>query len=147
MKMTRRVLALLLALCLTFGNVMPAMATAIEGEEPAVTEEIVPVVSEVEETEAPAEETEAPVEETEAPVEETEAPVEETEAPVEETEAPVEETIAQIVDDAANASTTATLSFASVANRTSQTTAQQVWEQNGIKLINNKGSSTSNVAD
>ena len=140
MKMTRRVLALLLALCLTFGNVMPAMATAIEGEEPAVTEEIVPVVSDVEETEAPAEETEAPVEETEAPVEETEAPVEETEAPV-------EETIAQIVDDAANASTTVTLSFASVANRTSQTTAQQVWEQNGIKLTNNKGSSTSNVAD
>ena len=140
MKMTRRVLALLLALCLTFGNVMPAMATAIEGEEPAVTEEIVPVVSEVEETEAPAEETEAPVEETEAPVEETEAPVEETEAPV-------EETIAQIVDDAANASTTATMSFASTANRTVFNTSQQVWEQNGIKLTNNKGSSTSNVAD
>ena len=55
MKMTRRVLALLLALCLTFGNVMPAMATGLEGEETVVTEETIPVVPEVEETEAPAE--------------------------------------------------------------------------------------------
>ena len=41
----------------------------------------------------------------------------------------------------------ATLSFADKANRTTFTTSQQVWEQNGIKLINDKGSSTSNVAD
>ena len=41
----------------------------------------------------------------------------------------------------------ATLSFADKANRTSFTTSQQIWEQNGIKLINDKGSSTSNVAD
>ena len=39
MKMTRRVLALLLALSLMFGNVMPAMATGLEEEVPAVTEE------------------------------------------------------------------------------------------------------------
>ena len=32
-------------------------------------------------------------------------------------------------------------------NRTSFSTSQQVWEQNGIKLINNKSSSTNNVAD
>ena len=41
----------------------------------------------------------------------------------------------------------ATLSFSDKANRTTFTTSQQVWEQNGIKLINDKGSSTSNVAD
>lgn len=39
------------------------------------------------------------------------------------------------------------LSFASKDNRTTFTTSQQVWEQNGIKLTNDKGSSTSNVAD
>ena len=42
---------------------------------------------------------------------------------------------------------TATLSFANKAQRTTLTTSQQVWEQNGIKLTNDKGSSTSNVAD
>ena len=41
----------------------------------------------------------------------------------------------------------ATLSFADKANRTVFTTSQQVWEQNGVKLINDKASSTSNVAD
>ncbi len=41
----------------------------------------------------------------------------------------------------------ATLSFADKANRTVFTTSQQVWEQNNIKLINDKGSSTSNIAD
>ena len=41
----------------------------------------------------------------------------------------------------------ATLSFADVANRTSFTTEQQVWEQNGVKLTNDKASSTTNVAD
>ena len=41
----------------------------------------------------------------------------------------------------------ATLSFADTANRTVFTTSQQVWEQNGIKLTNDKGSSTSPVGD
>ena len=43
--------------------------------------------------------------------------------------------------------TTATLSFESTAQRTIFTTSQQVWTQNGITLTNDKGSSTSNVAD
>ena len=42
---------------------------------------------------------------------------------------------------------TATLSFADKAQRTNFTTSQQVWEQNGIKLINDKSASTSDVAD
>jgi hypothetical protein len=42
---------------------------------------------------------------------------------------------------------TATLSFANIAQRTSFSTSKQVWEQNGIKLVNDKGSSSSNVAD
>lgn len=41
----------------------------------------------------------------------------------------------------------ATLSFADVANRTSLTAEQQVWEQNGVKLTNDKASSTTDVAD
>ena len=41
----------------------------------------------------------------------------------------------------------ATLSFANKAQRTSYSTTLQVWEQNGIKVTNNKGSSTSNVGD
>lgn len=41
----------------------------------------------------------------------------------------------------------ATLSFADKANRTTFTTSQQVWEQNGIVLTNNQGASTSKVAD
>ena len=41
----------------------------------------------------------------------------------------------------------ATLSFANKAQRTEFTTSKQVWEQNGIKLTNDKGSSSSNVAD
>ena len=41
----------------------------------------------------------------------------------------------------------ATLSFASTANRVSQTTSQQVWSQNGITLTNDKSSSTSNVGN
>lgn len=41
----------------------------------------------------------------------------------------------------------ATLSFADKANRTVFNTSQQVWEQNGIILTNNKSASTSNVAD
>ena len=42
---------------------------------------------------------------------------------------------------------TKNISFASKANRVSQTTSQQVWKQNGITVTNNKGKSTSNVAD
>ncbi len=42
---------------------------------------------------------------------------------------------------------TATLSFASTAQRKSQTASQQVWEQNGITFTNNKASSTTNVAN
>ena len=41
----------------------------------------------------------------------------------------------------------ATLSFEDKANRTTYTTDTQVWEQNGIKLTNNQGSSTSNIGD
>jgi len=41
----------------------------------------------------------------------------------------------------------AVISFADIANRTSFSTEGQVWEQNGIKVTNNKGASTSNVAD
>ncbi len=40
-----------------------------------------------------------------------------------------------------------TISFADVSNRTSFSTECQVWEQNGIKVTNNKGASTNNVAD
>ncbi len=40
-----------------------------------------------------------------------------------------------------------TLSFASKDQRTEFSTSKQVWEQNGVTLTNNKGSSTSNVAD
>lgn len=39
------------------------------------------------------------------------------------------------------------LSFANTANRLSQDDNSQVWEQNGVKLTNNKAASTSNVAD
>ena len=41
----------------------------------------------------------------------------------------------------------ATISFADVANRTSFSATQQVWEQNGITVTNDKGSSTNDVAD
>ena len=42
---------------------------------------------------------------------------------------------------------TASLSFSSTSNRTVFNTSQQVWSQNGVTLTNDKGSSTSNVAD
>ena len=41
----------------------------------------------------------------------------------------------------------ATLSFENTAQRTSLSTSQQVWEQNGITLTNDQASSTSNVGD
>lgn len=44
-------------------------------------------------------------------------------------------------------SASASISFADAANRTSYSTTEQVWEQNGIKLTNSKGASTTNVGD
>ena len=41
----------------------------------------------------------------------------------------------------------ATLSFADIANRTSYSASQQVWEQNGIVVTNDQGASTSEVGD
>ncbi len=41
----------------------------------------------------------------------------------------------------------ADLDFSDLANRTEQTTEEQVWEQNGITLTNKKGASTSNIID
>ena len=41
----------------------------------------------------------------------------------------------------------ATISFADKANRTEFSTSKQVWEQNGIKVTNNKAAASSNVAD
>ncbi len=41
----------------------------------------------------------------------------------------------------------ATISFADKANRTSYSTSQQIWEQNGIKVTNDKGASTTDVGD
>ena len=41
----------------------------------------------------------------------------------------------------------ATLSFADKAQRTSQSTTQQVWQQNGITFTNNKSASTTSVGD
>ena len=45
------------------------------------------------------------------------------------------------------AEATATISFADKAQRTVYTTSQQVWEQNGIVVTNDKASSTTNVGD
>ena len=45
------------------------------------------------------------------------------------------------------AEATATISFADKAQRTVYTTSQQVWEQNGIVVTNDKAASTSNVGD
>ena len=41
----------------------------------------------------------------------------------------------------------AVIDFTDKANRTHYSTEQQIWEQNGVKLTNNKGASTSNVGD
>ena len=48
---------------------------------------------------------------------------------------------------AADGTKDATLSFADTAQRISFSTSIQVWEQNGIILTNEKGSSTSNIGD
>ncbi|MBQ8381809.1 MAG: endonuclease [Clostridia bacterium] len=42
---------------------------------------------------------------------------------------------------------TATVSFTDKANRTTYSTSQQIWKQNGITVTNDKGASTSNVGD
>ena len=46
-----------------------------------------------------------------------------------------------------DAKITSSISFSSTTQRTSFSTSQQVWEQNGITFTNIKGSSTTNVAD
>ena len=60
---------------------------------------------------------------------------------------PVKVNYTTVIEAPAANETTATLSFADKAQRTSQDSTQQTWEQNGIKLVNEKGSSTSNVGD
>ena len=51
------------------------------------------------------------------------------------------------IGQAWGAEETATLSFASTAQRVSQTTTKQVWSNGGITFTNNKASSTNNVAN
>ena len=48
---------------------------------------------------------------------------------------------------AAAEGTSAVIDFTDKANRTAYSTEQQVWEQNGITVTNDKGASTSNVGD
>lgn len=50
-------------------------------------------------------------------------------------------------DETEKEEVTAQLSFANKAQRTSFSTTQQVWEQNGITFTNDKASSSNNVAD
>ena len=83
----KKLLALLMAVAVTFQLVMPVFADT-EG-----TEETTAPTEAVVETKAP---TEAPAEETTAPTEETTAPTEETSAPTEETEEATEETVEDI---------------------------------------------------
>ena len=60
----------------------------------------------------------------------------------------VAEKLCEYVEESQQPSTTtATLSFANKAQRTSFSTTQQVWEQNGIMFTNDKSSSTTAVAD
>lgn len=56
-------------------------------------------------------------------------------------------TVKQETSFVAEGTETATLSFASDAQRTSFSTEQQVWEQNGITFTNDKASSSSNVVE
>ncbi len=55
--------------------------------------------------------------------------------------------LSAMVITASAADTTATISFADKANRTSYSSSKQVWEQNGITVTNDKSSSTSPVGD
>lgn len=52
-----------------------------------------------------------------------------------------------VIEKPAENEVTATLSFADKAQRTSYSTTQQVWQQNGIVFTNSKSSSTTNVGD
>ena len=45
------------------------------------------------------------------------------------------------------ADSSAKIEFTDKANRTAYSSSQQVWEQNGITVTNDKGASTSNVGD
>ena len=54
---------------------------------------------------------------------------------------------ADVVEPEPEGVKTATISFASTAQRTSYSTSQQVWENDGVVFINDKGSSTNNVGN
>lgn len=56
-------------------------------------------------------------------------------------------TVKQETSYVAEGTKTATLSFADKTQRTSYTTTQQVWKQNGITFTNNKSASTNNIGD
>ena len=56
-------------------------------------------------------------------------------------------TASTIAENTTLVETTETLSFANKAQRTSFSTTQQIWEQNGIIFTNKKASSSTNVAD
>ena len=93
----KKLLALLMAVAVTFQLVTPVFADTEGTEETTAPTEA--VVETKAPTEAPAEETTAPTEETTAPPEETTAPTEETSAPTEateETEEATEETVEDI---------------------------------------------------
>ena len=67
--------------------------------------------------------------------------------PEETTPAEPEETTPEETTPDTPAQAEATISFDDKANRTEFDTSKQVWVQNGITVTNNKGGSTSNVAD
>ena len=92
----KKLLALLMAVAVTFQLVTPVFADTEGTEETTAPTEA--VVETEAPTEAPAEETTAPTEETTAPTEETSAPTEETEEATEATEETVED-IALFADD------------------------------------------------
>ena len=54
---------------------------------------------------------------------------------------------ADVVEPEPDGVKTATISFASTAQRTSYSTSEQIWENEGVVFTNSKGSSTSNVGD
>ena len=54
---------------------------------------------------------------------------------------------AEIIEKAPEQQGVIAIEFSDKANRTEYSTSKQVWEQNGIKVTNEKGSSTSNVGD
>lgn len=92
----KKLLALLMAVAVTFQLVTPVFADTEGTEETTAPTEA--VVETKAPTEAPAEETTAPTEETTAPTEETTAPTEETSAPTEETEEATEATEETVED-------------------------------------------------